>query len=258
MDFSLLVFGDDGWGDEMLRGALMTMAVAVCSYLLGVVLGIFFASLKLSQLVVLRYAADFYTTVVRGIPELLVIYLVFFGGGTLLRSIASGLFGYEGYIDLPLFITGMVCIGLSAGAYNTEVIRGAVLAVPVGQIEAAKAIGSDGFGAWVTAGGLFADACHTCCFLASAASAQHHLANRRPVTRISTVVSRFIRSLLCKSVESCTANETRAPDWSPGFWGIREQTSIILAWRSIARPGENAVFFGLPLVGLADWPRKAQ
>ncbi len=141
MDFTLLVFGDDGWGDEMLRGALMTMVVAVCSYLLGVVIGIFFASLKLSQLVVLRYVADFYTTVIRGIPELLVIYLVFFGGGALLRSVTSGLFGYEGYVDLPLFMTGVICIGVSAGAYNTEVIRGAVLAVPVGQIEAAKAIG---------------------------------------------------------------------------------------------------------------------
>lgn len=141
MDFSLLAFGDDGWGDEMLRGALMTMAVAVCSYLLGVCVGILFASLKLSRFVILRYAADFYTTVIRGIPELLVIYLVFFGGGALLRSIASGLFGYDGYIDPPLFVTGMVCIGLSAGAYNTEVIRGAVLAVPIGQIEAAKAIG---------------------------------------------------------------------------------------------------------------------
>ncbi len=141
MDFSLLAFGDDGWGDEMLRGALMTMAVAVCSYLLGVVIGILFASLKLSRFVLLRLVADFYTTVIRGIPELLVIYLVFFGGGTLLRTIAAGIFGYEGYIDPPLFVTGMVCIGLSAGAYNTEVIRGAVLAVPVGQIEAAKAVG---------------------------------------------------------------------------------------------------------------------
>ena len=141
MDFSLLGFGDDGWGDEMLRGALMTMAVAVCSYLFGIVIGILFASFKLSKHVVLRYLAEFYTTVVRGIPELLIIYLVFFGGGTLLRTVASGIFGYEGYIDPPLFITGMVCIGLSAGAYSTEVIRGAVLAVPVGQIEAAKAIG---------------------------------------------------------------------------------------------------------------------
>jgi octopine/nopaline transport system permease protein len=125
----------------MLRGAVMTMAVAVCSYLFGIVVGIIFASFKLSKRAVLRYVAEFYTTVVRGIPELLVIYLVFFGGGTLLRTVASGVFGYEGYIDPPLFITGMVCIGLSAGAYSTEVIRGAVLAVPVGQIEAAKAIG---------------------------------------------------------------------------------------------------------------------
>jgi octopine/nopaline transport system permease protein len=141
MDFSLLTFGDGGWADEMLRGALMTMAVAVCSYLFGIIVGVLFASLKLSQFVVLRYVADVYTTVVRGIPELLVIYLVFFGGGALLRSIASGIFGYDGYIDPPLFVTGMVCIGLSAGAYITEVIRGAVLAVPKGQIEAAKAVG---------------------------------------------------------------------------------------------------------------------
>jgi octopine/nopaline transport system permease protein len=125
----------------MLTGALMTMAVAVCSYLLGVAFGTGFAALKLSRFLVLRLLADVYTTVVRGVPELLVIYLVFFGGGALLRTVASGVFGYEGYIDPPLFVTGMACIGLSAGAYATEVIRGAVLAVPRGQIEAALAIG---------------------------------------------------------------------------------------------------------------------
>jgi len=141
MDFTLLAYGDGGWGDEMLRGAAMTMAVAFCSYALGIVIGAGFAACKLSHVMVLRVLADAYTTVIRGIPELLVIYMVFFGGGALLRTVASGIFGYEGYIDPPLFVTGMVCIGVSAGAYNTEVIRGAVLAVPVGQIEAAKAIG---------------------------------------------------------------------------------------------------------------------
>ncbi len=141
MDFTLLAYGDSGWGDEMLRGALMTMAVAVCAYALGIVIGTVFASFKLSRLAVLRGIAEGYTTVVRGVPELLIIYLVFFGGGTLLRTVAAGVFGYEGYIDPPLFVTGMVCIGVSAGAYNTEVIRGAVLAVPAGQIEAAKAVG---------------------------------------------------------------------------------------------------------------------
>ena len=141
MDFTLLAWGDGGWSDEMLRGALMTMAVAACAYGLGILIGALFAAMKLSRFWILRTLADVYTTIVRGIPELLIIYLVFFGGGALLRSVASGIFGYDGYIDPPLFVTGMVCIGVSAGAYNTEVIRGAVLAVPAGQIEAAKAVG---------------------------------------------------------------------------------------------------------------------
>ena len=141
MDFSLLGWGDAGWGDEMLRGALMTIAVAVCAYALGIVIGSGLAACKLSEWWALRLLAEIYTTVIRGIPELLVIYLVFFGGGALLRTITSGVFGYDGYIDPPLFITGMVCIGVSAGAYNAEVIRGAVLAVPKGQLEAAKAVG---------------------------------------------------------------------------------------------------------------------
>lgn len=125
----------------MLRGALMTMAVAACAYVLGIAIGAVLAAFKLSDRIYLRVFADAYTTVIRGIPELLVIYLVFYGGGELLRYIANGVFAYDGYIDPPLFITGMVCIGISAGAYSTEVIRGAVLAVPSGQLEAALAIG---------------------------------------------------------------------------------------------------------------------
>jgi octopine/nopaline transport system permease protein len=141
MDLTLLTWGDTGWGDEMVRAASMTVAVAASSYVLGILLGALFAAAKLSQYLILRLAADMYTTLVRGVPELLIIYLFFFGGGTLLRTVASGLFGYEGYIDLPLFVTGITCIGVSTGAYNTEVIRGAVLAVPSGQIDAAKAMG---------------------------------------------------------------------------------------------------------------------
>lgn len=141
MDLTLLGWGDAGWGDEMFYGALMTLAVASCSYAVGIVIGTGFAAMKLSRLWVLNQIADVYTTVVRGIPELLIIYLVFFGGGAVLRMIAKGVFGYGEFIDLPLFVTGMLCIGVSAGAYATEVIRGAVLAVPIGQIEAARAVG---------------------------------------------------------------------------------------------------------------------
>lgn len=141
MDLTILGWGDAGWADEMFYGMLMTFAVAVCAYAVGIVIGIVFAAMKLSSYLSLRLIADIYTTVIRGIPELLIIYLMYFGAGALLRAVAKGMFGYGEYIDFPLFVTGMLCIGVSAGAYATEVIRGAVLAVPIGQIEAARACG---------------------------------------------------------------------------------------------------------------------
>jgi len=145
VDLGILGWGDAGWGDEFARGALMTFLVAICAFVIGLMFGTLFAAFKLSQSRVLKLIGDVYTTVLRGIPELLVIYLVFFGGGTLLAKIASSLFAYDGYIDLPVFGIGALCIGLSAGAYSTEVIRGAVQAIPKGQIEAAHAIGMNGW-----------------------------------------------------------------------------------------------------------------
>lgn len=141
MDFSLLTLGDSGWGDELLRGALMTVVVATCAFLLGLVFGSCFAAAKLSKSWLLRLIGDLYTTIVRGIPELLVIYLVFFGGGALIRSIANNVFAIDGYVELPIFAIAVLCIGVSAGAYATEVIRAAVTAIPKGEIEAAVAIG---------------------------------------------------------------------------------------------------------------------
>jgi octopine/nopaline transport system permease protein len=145
VNLSLLGWGNAGWGDEFLRGMVMTLAVATCAFMLSLVFGTIFASAKLSRFRLLKIVGDLYTTILRGIPELLVIYLVFFGGGSLLRSIAKSLFGFEGYIDLPVFAIGVLCIGVSAGAYSTEVIRGAVLAIPKGEIEAARAIGMSTF-----------------------------------------------------------------------------------------------------------------
>lgn len=146
MDFTLLGWGDAGWGDEMARGVWMTIVVAVCSYFFGVILGSLFAAAKLSGSWFLRLIGDLYTTLVRGVPELLVIFLVFFGGGNLLKYIANALFGYQGFIELPIFAIGVLCISVSAGAYATEVIRAAVMAVSPGQIEAAKAVG---MGPWL-------------------------------------------------------------------------------------------------------------
>jgi octopine/nopaline transport system permease protein len=136
----ILTFGDAGWGDEMLRASLVTLAVSLSSMALGLILGSIAAAAKLSDLLVARAIAGFYTTVVRGVPELLVIYLLFFGGSGAVMFVA-GMFGYHGYIELNAFTIGMVAVGVVSGAYSTEVIRGAVLSVPRGEIEAAKAFG---------------------------------------------------------------------------------------------------------------------
>ena len=141
MDLTILSWGDSGWGDEFFYATLITISVATCSFAFGIVLATGAATMKLSNYRVLRMLANAYTTVVRGIPELLIIYLIFYGGNSILMSIAKDVFNYHQYIELPIFMMGVLCIGLSSGAYSTEVIRGAVLAVPIGTIEAAKAIG---------------------------------------------------------------------------------------------------------------------
>lgn len=141
----LLSFGPTGWGWQMLAGLGMTVAVSVSAFALGVVFGSLGAAAKLGGSLVLGGLAEVYTTVVRGVPELLVIYLLFFGGNGMVMAVA-GVFGYDGYLQLNAFTIGVLAVGLISGAYSTEVIRGAVQAVPPGQIEAAKACG---MGRWL-------------------------------------------------------------------------------------------------------------
>ncbi|MCG5243351.1 ABC transporter permease [Azospirillum doebereinerae] len=141
----LLSFGPNGWGGQLLTGTAMTVAVAVSAFAFGIVMGSLGASAKLSHSLILNALADVYTTVVRGIPELLVIYLLFFGGNGVVSAIASA-FGYDGRVELNAFTIGVVAVGLISGAYSTEVIRGAVRSVPFGQIEAARACG---MGRWL-------------------------------------------------------------------------------------------------------------
>ncbi|WP_339849596.1 ABC transporter permease [uncultured Nisaea sp.] len=140
----LLQWGDAGWGDEMVRGMLMTLAVAMAAFLLGIVIGTMGAALKLSRYMLLRFIGEAYTTLIRGVPDLLVIYLLFFGGSMAAMAVAR-VFGYEEYIEIDAFAIGTIALGTISGAYATEVIRGAVLAVPKGQIEAAKACGMSRF-----------------------------------------------------------------------------------------------------------------
>jgi octopine/nopaline transport system permease protein len=118
----LLAFGDTGWGDELLISAVMTILVSTSSLFLGLIIGTIFASFKLSSSYILKFIAETYTTVIRGVPELLVIYLLFFGGSSALMYVAS-IFGHNGYLELSPFTIGTIAVGAISGAYSTEVIR---------------------------------------------------------------------------------------------------------------------------------------
>ena len=107
---------------------------------LGVFIAIFTAWAKISGNILLKLFANFYTTVIRGIPELLVIYLIFFGGSSSIMYVGK-IFGYNGYIELHAFTMGTISIGLISAAYSTEVFRGAYSAINKGQAEAANSLG---------------------------------------------------------------------------------------------------------------------
>tara|TARA_B100000902_G_scaffold189491_1_gene181234 strand:- start:1088 stop:1780 length:693 start_codon:yes stop_codon:yes gene_type:complete len=136
----LLSFGDTGWGDELLRATFMTILVALTAFIFGFLVSIFIVPLKLSNKKFLNYLGNTYTTIFRGVPELLVIYLLFFGGSSAIMFVAK-IFGYKEFIEINAFLTGSVSIGLISGAYTTEVLRGAIVSINIGQFEGAKSLG---------------------------------------------------------------------------------------------------------------------
>ena len=129
-----------GFGNQLLLGAAVTVELALASLAVGLVLGLLGASAKLSSVKTLQWIANGYTTIIRGIPELLTVLIIYFGATTVLMSIA-GLFGYEEYIEIGSFAAGVTALGLTFGAYATEVFRGALQSIPKGQNEAAVALG---------------------------------------------------------------------------------------------------------------------
>jgi octopine/nopaline transport system permease protein len=133
-------FGPNGWGFTMLSAAGMTLVVAMLGFVLGAAIGGLVAASKLSGLTVLEALGSGYTTVLRGVPDLLVIYLLYFGGSGVVSAI-GGWFGATGFIGVPALATGTVAIGVVSGAYQAEVFRGAYNALSRGEIEAALAIG---------------------------------------------------------------------------------------------------------------------
>ncbi len=139
-NMELLAFGDNGWGDELFFATLMTLVVAITAMFIGFIFSLIFTPLKITNNKILNFIGNFYTTVIRGVPELLVIYLFFFGGSAAVMFVAK-IFGYDGYIEINAFITGAFSIGIISGAYSTEVFRGAIQSIDKGQFEACKVLG---------------------------------------------------------------------------------------------------------------------
>lgn len=133
-----------GYGPRLLEGAGVTIQLAVLSLALAIVLGLLTASAKMSRSWLLHRVATLYTTLIRGVPDLVLMMLLFFGGQMALNAVTDALydrFGVDWYVNLNAFAAGVLTIGFIFGAYMGETFRGAFMAVDHGQIEAGKAYG---------------------------------------------------------------------------------------------------------------------
>ncbi|HKX93496.1 MAG TPA: ABC transporter permease [Methylibium sp.] len=129
-----------GYGPTLLEGTLVTLSVALASLAIAAVLGLAAASMRLARSRALQTLALAYTTLIRGVPDLVLMLLVFYGGQLAVNELAAR-FGHTDYIDIDPFVAGVLTIGFIFGAYLAETFRGAFLAVPAGQREAGLACG---------------------------------------------------------------------------------------------------------------------
>ena len=125
---------------SILQGSLLTVAVSLCSLVVAVVLGLLGAVARLSGRPVAVALGTAYTSVIRGIPDLVLMLLVFYGGTMGLNHLME-LMGSKRTVDINPFVAGVLTLGFIYGAYMTETFRGAILAIPKGQSEAAWAFG---------------------------------------------------------------------------------------------------------------------
>ncbi|HRX35260.1 MAG TPA: ABC transporter permease subunit [Aestuariivirga sp.] len=135
----ILSFGDTGYGDELLSGLALTLFIAVMAYALGLLIGMIGAMGKIHGSPLTQRILLGYTTLVRAVPELVLILILYFAGSTALSALFEAL-GF-GAVAINGIAASIVVLGFVQGAYHTEVLRGAIQAIPIGQLEAARAYG---------------------------------------------------------------------------------------------------------------------
>lgn len=139
----ILSFGPTGYGDDMAWGLLTSISIAVLAYGIGLLIGIIGAVGKLTGSTLTRTVLNGYTTLIRAVPDLILILILFYAGTSALNQILQS-FGLPPFA-INGFLAAVCVLGFVQGAYSTEVLRAAIQAIPVGQIEAAKAYGMSPF-----------------------------------------------------------------------------------------------------------------
>jgi polar amino acid transport system permease protein len=137
---TLLSWGPEGWLDDIARGVFVTVALALCTLPVGLLIGFFIALGKQSQEPSIRLAANIYTTIFRGLPELLTLFLVYFGIQIGLNLLLAAL-GFAGQIEVNSFVSGMLALGVVFSSFSSEVFLSAFQAIPKGQYEGGYAVG---------------------------------------------------------------------------------------------------------------------
>ena len=139
----ILSFGPTGYGDELAWGVFTSVNIAVLAYAIGMLIGILGAVGKLTGSSLTRNLLNGYTTLVRAVPELILILILYYAGTAAINELLASM-GYES-IAINGFVAAVCVLGFVQGAYQTEVLRAAIQAIPIGQIEAAKAYGMSPF-----------------------------------------------------------------------------------------------------------------
>ena len=137
--WTLIGFGPMGWGDDIAWGVLVTASLSIATLPIGLVVGFLMALAKQSDDRLLNLSANIYTTIFRGLPELLTLFLVYFGVNSALKS-ATQAVGLPA-ISLSSFVSGMVALGVVFSAFASEVFLSAFRAIPHGQREGGAALG---------------------------------------------------------------------------------------------------------------------
>lgn len=137
---TVLACGDTGWGDKIGDGLKITVAVSLATLPVGLFIGFMIALAQQSSEKTLRLAAGIYTTIFRGLPELLTLFIIYYGAQILIQSVLASI-GYDERIEINAFVAGMIALSIVFSSYCAEVLLSAFRAIPRGQYEAGDALG---------------------------------------------------------------------------------------------------------------------